>query len=264
MPVTLNHTIVSYEGQNHLNNEKAVNRNIILPFNLATHNGIIRFANGRVHTFRAHTMKGGQRLVQEKSGKSWKKFGFISEAGRVELPESTQKDVELGCPYTRKIVAKQRMLNNPQAFANRGIGITFTGKCRCCNRPLTDPRSVTEGIGPICRKNLSDAATSHIAAVSSPDPDPNPTPNIVLTANIQLVERELEERGLAFGFITQTINEIRTAALFGDLELQLTRDYIDSKYGAHKLVQIGYQTYRYEADKNFGWKSVCLVEDGLD
>ncbi len=149
-------------------------------YDLTTHNGEIQFACGKVLTgtparltFRAHTDNDGQRVMQEKRWRSWKLFGHLSPDGTVapiipsHLPEVAADDdprylhsAKNAQRKIRIIKAKANLINDPIQMMDQGVAISFKGSCRCCNRTLTNPRSVADGIGPTCAKKQSQAAVA--------------------------------------------------------------------------------------------------------
>jgi hypothetical protein len=134
----------------------------ILP--LVTHNGEIHITrNGYTEIFRARTVK-NIRIVERRLGAKWNTFGKL-ENGQVILSNWRQKD--------RESVARANLLNYPQKYLQKVV-YNFVGKCRRCNRPLTDPVSAAAGIGPICaEKEIANAA--RLAGVRTITPTP-PTP----------------------------------------------------------------------------------------
>jgi hypothetical protein len=120
------------------------------PFNIATHNGIITILNpatGEHRTVKISTAKGGTRWVYILSGPNnesdWTSFGRIKH-------ERVKVFRRLSCDGFYDSLAN--ILNCPAKFVGR-LEFMFEGKCRKCNRRLTNPESIESGIGPECRKN---------------------------------------------------------------------------------------------------------------
>jgi len=125
------------------------------PFDIATHNGYITITSkesGVHRTFRIHTQKvdakfaPGERLVGLLIGSDnehdYKDFAFIGNNGRVILWKKHRGD--------KFYEWAAKALENPQDWLAK-CDISFDGRCRKCNRLLTDPTSVELGIGPKCR-----------------------------------------------------------------------------------------------------------------
>ncbi len=142
-------------------------------YDLRSHNGEIEFVNGKVLTFRARTNDDGQRIIQEKRRRSWKLFGHLTPNGTVtpiipsHLPEIAKDDdpryQEIAADAQREIKIieeKAKLINDPTQMMEKGVAVSFKGSCRCCNRKLTNPKSVAHGIGPTCAKKQSQAAVA--------------------------------------------------------------------------------------------------------
>lgn len=120
------------------------------PFNIATHNGIITMRNpatGEHRTISIATSRHtGDRLVQLLTGcdneRDYKSFARIVD-GECKVFWAL-RDSEF---YN----AIANILNHPERFVGR-LEFMLEGKCRKCNRRLTNPESIESGIGPECRK----------------------------------------------------------------------------------------------------------------
>src|SRR3990167_1873655 len=125
------------------------------PFNVATHNGIITIRNpvtGQHRTVKIATGKdGATRWVSMLTGpdneRDYKTFGRIDNVGRVVVFRSILKD-----DGTRFYEGLANILNFPEHFVDR-LEFSFAGRCKRCNRLLTDPESIAAGMGPECRKS---------------------------------------------------------------------------------------------------------------
>lgn len=128
------------------------------PWSSRTHNGCVTITNpksGKHRTFRIHTQpldakfKPGMRilslLVGPDNGGDFKQFAFVDEFGAVKVWRKVKSRV------TDKFAA---MIERPDDFMrNFGLRYQFEGKCRKCNRRLTSPESIENGIGPECAKS---------------------------------------------------------------------------------------------------------------
>lgn len=124
-------------------------------FNVATHNGYITVSNpktGGHRTFKISTVRNeksalhGKRVVSLLTGPNredytnWTGFGFATESGVVVWRKNR------GTAYEKHA----KLLTNPEAGEEYGLEYLFEGRCRCCNRALTNPVAVKLGIGPEC------------------------------------------------------------------------------------------------------------------
>lgn len=124
-----------------------------IPF-LGTHNAVVTLVSpktGDHRTFRVTTAKRGplegrrilELLVGQNNESDYKGFGFIQEDGTVRLWRK----------YEGTIFAQYAdLIDRPTYWANRGVQYMAEGRCRCCNRRLSNPESLRTGIGPECAK----------------------------------------------------------------------------------------------------------------
>lgn len=120
-------------------------------FDVRTHNGTITIRNtntGGHRTFRITTQPSGANFAPGKrivslltDGDEWRSFGFVFENTGVVVWRSKRGG-------TFDILAD--MINRPSAWEPKGAEYMYEGRCRRCNRPLTNPESIESGIGPIC------------------------------------------------------------------------------------------------------------------
>jgi len=123
-------------------------------FDLRTHNGIVTVANtarGTHRTFRIHTQADDAKfapkarilglLIGQDNETDYNGIGFVKEDGRIILWRRYQTDT-----YAKLI----RVLEQPDRFRALGFTYSYEGHCRRCNRLLTTPDSVRDGIGPVC------------------------------------------------------------------------------------------------------------------
>lgn len=150
----------------------------LLTLPLATHNGLIEITiNGTTRAFRVKTVQKIRVVEWRTNKKKWLPLGKLDEAGQVVLSGWKSRD--------RDAIARARLLNHPHEYQKRGAVYSFTGKCRECNRKLTNPKSVAEGIGPLCAEKVVTRAAALAGArdplliASVPVP---PTPTLVAPA----------------------------------------------------------------------------------
>lgn len=127
-------------------------------FDLARHNGEITISNpatGQHRTFRVRTCLGGdlegKRVVELLTGSDntddYRGFGFVTESGRVAVwrkcrgASGKRSDFEVFAD----------MLTRPAVWEHKGAVYQIAGRCRRCNRLLTHPESIADGMGPTCR-----------------------------------------------------------------------------------------------------------------
>ena len=143
---------------------------------LLTHNGQIEITlNGTTRTFRVKTVQ-DVRIVEWRTNKrKWLPLGKLDDAAQVVLSGWKSRD--------RDAIARACLLNHPHEFQKRGATYTFTGKCRVCNRRLTNPKSVASGIGPLCAEKQVAQAT-RLAGARDPLPTAPVTTAPVTTAPV--------------------------------------------------------------------------------
>lgn len=127
-----------------------------MDWKIQTHNGAVTMVNPETgqhrtvrirtqsadSTFRPNTRIASLRTGASDSWHDWTQFGFVTD-GQIKVWRK-----HLGT----KFETYAKMINNPQAFEARGIEYMAEGRCRKCNRQLTNPESIGLGIGPICRE----------------------------------------------------------------------------------------------------------------
>ena len=125
------------------------------PYNLATHNGCITVVNpatGNHRTFRIKTQKKdagfkpGERLVGIMDGpdniRNYTNFGTVNEDGSIYVWYNHRS------PATMQNAA---IISDPVRYmASHNLEYMFEGRCRICNRKLTNPESIASGLGPEC------------------------------------------------------------------------------------------------------------------
>lgn len=128
-------------------------------FDIARHNGEITVTNpvtGAHRTFRVRTCLGGdlegKRVVELLIGSDntgdYRGFAFVTERGRVAVWTKCRGSQEQRSDF--EVFAD--MLARPKVWADRrGVVYQIAGRCRRCNRLLTHPESIADGLGPTCR-----------------------------------------------------------------------------------------------------------------
>lgn len=120
---------------------------------IATHNGIITVVNkktGGHRTFKIATVKNGnlkgKRIVSLLIGpdntSDYLGLGFVHDDGIVRVWGKHK-----GSVYEKTI----EVLNHLDTLP---VEVMFEGKCRVCNRVLTNPKSLVIGIGSECLNKL--------------------------------------------------------------------------------------------------------------
>lgn len=133
-------------------------------WNFDTHNGIVTLVSPRTgnhRTFRIYTrpedsdFAPGKRVLYLLIGPdqiwntNWKGFAFVSDRG-VHVWKSKRGDA--GEKSKFEIYAD--MIENREKWQARGVEYKFEGRCRVCNRTLTNPESIDAGIGPVCAEKV--------------------------------------------------------------------------------------------------------------
>ena len=121
-------------------------------FKLATHNGTITLRNpatGGHRTFQVRTQHEesnfapGQRVVSLLcDGESYRGFGFVTDDGSINVWR--KKATPLFAKYA------DMLIRTDHYAGQHGVDYMFEGRCRVCNRQLTNPESIETGIGPVC------------------------------------------------------------------------------------------------------------------
>ena len=115
-------------------------------------------ASGQHRTFEIHTQKADAEFAPEKrilsilvgpeNTADYKGFAFVDEAG-IHVWNSRAKQSEMYEIYAEQLWS----LALDGAFsphAECGYRLFMEGRCVVCNRPLTTPESIRNGIGPVC------------------------------------------------------------------------------------------------------------------
>jgi len=125
----------------------------IKPFDIATHNGCITITSvrtGHHRTIEIKTSKSGVRWVSMLTGpdneRSYQSFGRIESDGT-----RAWVAVFYRYRYSNFFMRLATILEEPERFTDR-CEFQFEGRCRICNRKLTNPASIRSGIGPECAK----------------------------------------------------------------------------------------------------------------
>jgi Family of unknown function (DUF6011) len=133
------------------------------PPSFKNHNGYITVENpktGDHRTFRVklETWNEGEpnevtnRVVSLLTGpdrtraRDWTKFAFVKD-GEVKVWNKFKLEIALK-PSPFPSYAK--ILNDPERGEELGLRYMLEGRCRACDRALTNPESIRSGIGPVC------------------------------------------------------------------------------------------------------------------
>lgn len=130
-----------------------------IPFSTATHNGCVTMVNpqtGNHRTIRIKTQDEdakfapGRRIISLLTGsnneRDYTGFGFVNADGTIDVWRKKQDGV---FPKLADMIVRHEFYAE-----NHGIEYVVEGRCRICNRLLTDEQSIAEGIGPTCKKRL--------------------------------------------------------------------------------------------------------------
>lgn len=79
---------------------------------------------------------------------SYTAFGFVSEDG-IQVFKSKQANSPRWAQYA-DVLWSLALDSGFSLWTEKGFRIHMEGTCCRCNRPLTTPRSIAMGIGPIC------------------------------------------------------------------------------------------------------------------
>jgi hypothetical protein len=115
---------------------------------ILTHNGIITISNpatGNHRTFQIKTAKKGNlagkrilsMLIGPDNTNDYLGIGFVDESG-----------IKIWNKHKNTLFEKTA--NCLLRIEELGLISQFSTKCRICNKELTDPISISTGIGPIC------------------------------------------------------------------------------------------------------------------
>lgn len=127
-------------------------------FNAARHNGEITITNpatGGHRTLRIRTILDdgplrGQRVVELLTGPDnetdYTSFGFVIDGGRVSVWRRYRGEGGQRSQWERLAA----LLMDPAHYQAKGAIYTVSGRCRKCNRLLTDETSCATGLGPVC------------------------------------------------------------------------------------------------------------------
>ena len=88
-------------------------------------------------------------LTGPDNGHDYTGFAFVKPDGQVYVWRSRCLEEKNGGETRWQKLAD--MIANPGKYEAHGVVYQFATVCRKCNRVLTMPESVRDGIGPICR-----------------------------------------------------------------------------------------------------------------
>lgn len=123
-----------------------------------THNGEITMHNpetGNHRTIRIRTQPQdatfapGQRIAYLLNGhdneRDYLPFAFVKDTGKV-IVWRRYRGQDTPSQYERLAL----MIADPARYEAKGVQYLFSSTCRRCNRTLTTPQSIENGIGPVC------------------------------------------------------------------------------------------------------------------
>lgn len=130
-------------------------------FNPAVHDGKLTLVSPRTgdhRTFRLRTIRSGdlagKRVVEllegPDNGGDYRAFGFVGENRITVWKRFRGAGGELS--QYEKLAG---LIENPIYWASRGVEYLISLKCRRCGHDLTHPESITDGLGPICRRKAA-------------------------------------------------------------------------------------------------------------
>jgi hypothetical protein len=112
---------------------------------------------GEHRTFEVRTVRegnlAGKRIVAMLTGPDnqtdYKGFGFVNDAGI----KVWRKVADSGDFFQKvaKMLWVMGTTGSNNEYARRGCTLQLSKRCVKCNRELTDPTSISLGIGPVCR-----------------------------------------------------------------------------------------------------------------
>lgn len=79
--------------------------------------------------------------------KSYKGFAFVLPDGQIVLWKRFRNDLFL---------RYSDMIQYPSDYEKLGAEYLYSGRCRICNKKLTNPVSIHSGIGPECSKKVGE------------------------------------------------------------------------------------------------------------
>lgn len=143
---------------------------------IGTHNGQITVTNtatGDHRTFMIRTQPDdarfapGRRIVSLFTGGDndnpfdYTGFGFVNDDGTIRVWRKKSGGV---------FDTYAKMLSAPESFMARGVVYEFAGRCRICNRTLTNPASIRSGIGPVCAERAGVVVELELTVESADEP----------------------------------------------------------------------------------------------
>jgi hypothetical protein len=119
--------------------------------NIATHNGtwtVVSLKTGDHRTFKISTWTKKENtprvvslLVGSDNESDYQSFGFVNLNGIYVWKKYRGTKFEQYARMLEKL---------PQHIENQLVDVHHEGRCRMCNRKLTTPESIENGIGPVC------------------------------------------------------------------------------------------------------------------
>lgn len=169
------------------------------------HNGVYTIDNGTEHlTFQIYTpLRGtlaGKRIIKRKlpSGR-YQGFAFLTPTGGLKVwRRFAADDGTLYVSWARALLSmlfernEEDRVRNPSSFTYTSGGVDYhvamSTVCRRCNRRLTTPTSIRDGIGPECaRRSVEETVAANAMAETE-------AVNVAATETIRAEQEALAER----------------------------------------------------------------------
>ena len=124
------------------------------PIDLVRYNGRLTVTNpatGNHRTFRIRTIMNGKLkgmrtiglLIGANNESDYRDFAFVQPTGKITIWKRFS-----GTVFAELATIVER---HEWYAAYRGLVYQYSVRCRRCNRELTDPESISIGMGPYCR-----------------------------------------------------------------------------------------------------------------
>jgi hypothetical protein len=136
-------------------------------FNLFKHYAILTMVSQRTgehRAFRVRTVRHGnlegKRVVELLTGpdntEDYQAFGFISDGTGLSIAGTVivWKKYRGEWPEKSQHERLADLLNRPIYRSGRGVEFLISLKCRRCQRDLSHPSSLADGLGPYCRRKV--------------------------------------------------------------------------------------------------------------
>jgi hypothetical protein len=148
----------------------------------------LRYKYSRKFTSRSQVFAFLQDPIKAEKQTHWRNFNSI-KIENIEIIEPVFETKEIqGKEVTRKV--------GTQSFSPAKYQVTY---CKICGRLLTDPNSVSRGIGPECIKKYSTHHSSPMHSTRVPNPYDNIQITVLSPNAIPIIEQNLNERQCSCG-----------------------------------------------------------------